>query len=55
MQAEELWQNSNREGIKYENKYWEGDRLIERNMGEILPNPDLIISLNAEDMILNVE
>ena len=47
--TKELWQNCIREAIKFENKFWERDRLIERNMGEILPNPDLIISLNAED------
>ncbi len=43
-----LWKGCIREAIKYENKFWERDRLIETNMTERPSNPNLVIDFSQQ-------
>jgi hypothetical protein len=43
--TQELWKNCIKDAVKYEDIYWERDRLIEKNIDELRSEPKLV-SLN---------
>jgi len=45
----ELWHGCIRQAMKYEEKFWQRDRMIERSMEELVSNPNLVIRLTSSD------
>jgi len=45
----ELWQGCIREAIKHEDKFWERDQLIDKELTPVVPNPNLCFTVNNSD------